>query len=71
MNIGAGVTAHSEDDARHLATAAFPQARVSTIAVVEDLGSLDKGHVAPNMGSALSRGIWFPLGFEAVALEVT
>jgi hypothetical protein len=33
--------------------------------IVEDIdvSTLDPGHVIPNMGNVLVRGVWFPLGY--------
>ena len=62
MNLGVGVTARSEDDARALVETAFPEARIASLASVDDVSALDQGHVAPNMGNIFARGIWFPAG---------
>ena len=70
LNMGAGVTARSAEDARQIATAAFPEARIVSVTVVDDAASLDQGHVVPNMGNILVRGVWFPLGYEGVAATV-
>ncbi len=63
---GVGVTAHNEGDALLLIEEAFGPLMVRQIVVVEDVASLDQGHVRPNMGSLFMRGIWFPLGHERV-----
>ena len=70
LNRGAGVTARSGDDARRIANAAFAEAKIVSLAVVNDAATLDQGHVIPNMGSIFIRGVWFPLGYEAVAATV-
>ena len=70
LNLGAGVTARSDEDARQIATSAFPEAKIVSVTVVDDAASLNQGHVVPNMGSILVRGVWFPLGYEAVAAKV-
>jgi hypothetical protein len=46
--------------------AAFGPLAVKSIAIVDDVATLDQGHVRPNMGSIFARGIWFPLGYEPV-----
>jgi hypothetical protein len=33
---------------------------------VEDVRSLDEGHVRPTMGNIFARGIWWSQGFEEV-----
>ena len=70
LNIGAGVTARSDSDARRIANAAFAGGTIATVVVVEDAASLDERHVIPNMGNILIRGVWFPLGYEGVAAKV-
>lgn len=70
LNMGAGVTARSDGDARRIANAAFATAKIATVIVVDDAASLEQGHVLPNMGSMIVRGVWFPLGYEGVAAEV-
>ncbi len=66
LNLGAGVTAHDDGDARRLIREAFGDLAVADMAVLENLDGLDQGHVRPNMGNILVRGIWFPLGYENV-----
>jgi hypothetical protein len=68
LTLGCGVTAYDERDAealiqdRILKGAPLPPIR-KVVADI-DVRSLDLGHVAPNMGSVVWRGIWFPTGFE-------
>jgi hypothetical protein len=73
---GIGVTAFTEEDARGLIRRALPalpeQAlapwrawsldRLSCARVVEnvDVRVLDQGHVIPNMGLVVDRGVWWP-----------
>ncbi len=64
LGLGAGVTGHDQDDALSLIEQAFGRLTVSKITAVDDLASLDQGHVRPNMGSIFLRGVWFPLGHE-------
>jgi hypothetical protein len=70
LNLGAGVTARSEEDARRLLEAAFADHRIVGLDVVEDVRTLDQGHVAPNMGNIFIRGVWFPLGYAQVAAAI-
>jgi hypothetical protein len=70
LNVGVGVTARSEDDARRLVEAAFPEARIASLALVDDVSALDQGRVVSNMGNILARGIWFPGGYEQIAGDV-
>lgn len=64
LNWGAGVTAHDDEDALHLLKEAFGDLPVATMAVLKSVDELEQGHVRPNMGNVLVRGIWFPLGYE-------
>ncbi len=66
LSLGAGVTAHDPDDVNSLVASAFGQLEIRSIAVVEDVATLDQGQVRPNMGNIFIRGIWFPLGHELV-----
>lgn len=69
LNLGIGVTARSEDDARAPVAAAFGHADVASVTPIESVTELDQRHVVPNMGSILMRGIWFPLGAETDAVR--
>lgn len=64
LNIGCGVTAYDEHDARRmLEDKVFPLygfRDISNITQDVDIGSLDEGHVRPNMGVPSNRGVWFP-----------
>lgn len=63
--LGVGVTAYSEADALSLFEVAFGSGKQHGVPTpVVDLADLDQGHVIPNMGNHLKRGIWFPLGYE-------
>jgi hypothetical protein len=64
LGLGAGITARNSADAAALAQDAFGDVRIASIDPVDDLSSLDQGHVRPNMGNILTRGVWFPLGYE-------
>jgi len=64
LGLGAGVTARDRADAAALVQDAFGDVRIASIDPVDDVSSLDQGHVRPNMGNILIRGIWFPLGFD-------
>lgn len=69
-NLGAGVTSRSEDDARAMIAAAFTDVTVKALTPVHTVADLDQGHVVPNMGNIFARGIWFPIGREAVARDL-
>jgi len=64
---GCGVSAYSYDDAiQILEDRVFTHGNIPEIAnVIEDVdvSSLDEGHVLPNIGNTLIRGVWFPLGY--------
>lgn len=65
FNLGVGVTANSEDDARRIIAAAMHGSpSIASVVPVKDMRDLDQGHVANNMGNWFRRGIWFPLGYE-------
>jgi hypothetical protein len=67
LNLGCGVTAESEQAAIEMVRARIFQGQTFEIErVVEDVSvaDLDQGHVVPNMGNPVLRGIWFPLGFD-------
>jgi hypothetical protein len=67
LNLGVGITAISEVDARNLFDTAFgSECSIVTIQPVNDVGTLEQNHVRPNMENILKRGIWFPLGFEDI-----
>jgi hypothetical protein len=65
LNLGVGITARSESDARALFEQAWgTEYRIEIIEAVDDMRSIEQNHVAPNMGNHMVRGIWFPLGHE-------
>jgi hypothetical protein len=65
---GVGITARSRDDALDLLEAAFgAERRPHRVTEVQDASELDEGHIVPNMGNWLKRGIWYPKGYEHVA----
>jgi hypothetical protein len=66
LGLGVGVTGHDIDDALMVVREAFGPLTISKIVAVDDVASLDEGHVRPNMGSIFLRGIWFPLGHQQV-----
>jgi hypothetical protein len=67
LGFGCGITAHSYEDATSiLASTVFAGGTVPIIkSVIEDVDvqMLDPSHVVPNMGSVVTRGVWFPLGY--------
>ncbi len=63
INLGCGVTAFSADDAMLLIRAAFPNLALGSpinVTVNIDVSTLDAGHVLPNLGNPIVRGIWWP-----------
>jgi hypothetical protein len=64
LNLGIGVTAHDEADARTLTRLLVGERAIVSIEIVEDVTSLDQAHVRPNMGNIFARGVWFPLDYE-------
>ena len=68
-----GVTAASADEAVRLATLArdelwSAEAGQPLPQPVEDVDirALDQKHLVPNMGVAVVRGVWFPIGFSHI-----
>jgi hypothetical protein len=61
---GCGVTAYSLDDAMQiLKTELFENTRMPPVKEVItniDVSTLDEGHIIPNMGIPVDRGVWFP-----------
>jgi len=65
FNLGYGVTANSEEDARQILAAEVPDApAILSVSPIKDMRDLDQGHVVPNMSNWFRRGIWFPKGYE-------
>jgi hypothetical protein len=65
LNLGCGITAYSESDARDLFTQVLgTDHRIVSIEPIEDMRSIEQNHVAPNLGNHMTRGIWFPRGYE-------
>ena len=63
--LGVGITAYSEDDAKKVFAAAFgDELRVANVRVIHTADEIEQGHVRPNMGNFLNRGIWYPRGYE-------
>jgi len=63
INLGCGVTARDYHDAVLLLRAAFPELSFDApLTVVEDVdvSTLDKDHIAPNLGNVLAGGVWWP-----------
>jgi hypothetical protein len=57
---GYGVTAYSVEDAEQLlARAGLVRDWVEVVEGV-DVSSLDAGHVLPNIGLVIFRGVWYP-----------
>jgi hypothetical protein len=69
LNLGIGVTARSEGDARHIVHRQFGAAiSICDIKPILNMKELEQNHVAPNMESNwMIRGIWFPRGFREIS----
>ena len=67
LQLGCGVTARDYEDALSiLGETVFSRQTIPPIQnVIEDvdIGSLDQGHVVPNMEPPIFRGVWFPKGY--------
>jgi len=68
IGIGCGVTGIDLDDAVGIMDRkVFGEIKRPPFKkVIEDIDirTLDQGHVIPNMHPPISRGIWFPLGYD-------
>jgi hypothetical protein len=64
LNLGAGITADSEEDARSIFAEAFGAVPIVSITAISGMNTLDQGHVVPNMGNWFRKGVWFPQGYE-------
>jgi hypothetical protein len=68
LSIGCGVTAYDKDDLYNiLSDTIFSNSIIpETLTIYEniDIGTLDQGHVIPNMEAPDIRGVWFPKGFR-------
>ena len=68
LALGCGVTAFDRDDARRVLTERVFRDTPLPDIVEEiediDISTLDDRHVRPNMTVPLTRGVWFPLGFD-------
>ena len=68
LNLGCGVTAYGEDDARNIVRESvfgqFSPRRIDSVIEDIDVSTLDAGHVRPNMGDPSAYGVWFPLGVD-------
>jgi hypothetical protein len=65
--LGCGVTAVDRSDAEELlrisVTSKVPGLVIDEVVEDVDVRTLDAGHVVPNMGVVIWRGVWFPLGY--------
>lgn len=67
LKLGLGCTAYDESDCLSMiGDKIFGEKPLPAYQVTADVdvSTLDPGHVLPNMGLVIRRGIWFPLGFE-------
>ena len=72
LSIGCGVTAYNYDDSLDLLRDRVFGGLQPTLANViadVDVSTLDKGHVLPNMGSTVVRGVWFPMGYDTTSCQ--
>lgn len=67
LGLGCGVTGYDKADALKILarTVLLEHPGLEIERVIEDVDtqSLDAGHVRPNMGIPVVRGVWFPLGY--------
>lgn len=67
LNIGCGITAKNREDAitllRERVFDLNPMPEIISCIEDVDVSTLDEGHVLPNMGSVVKRGVWFPVGY--------
>jgi hypothetical protein len=67
LRMGCGVTASTQDEALGLIKERVFEGRelppILRVVSDVDISTLDEGHVRPNMGIPVVRGIWFPLGY--------
>jgi len=67
VRMGCGVTAFDIQDAtviiQERVFGVLHMPRPLRITEDIDVSSLDSGHVLPNMGNPVARGVWFPLGY--------
>lgn len=69
LGLGCGVTAFNYKDAVEIMTSKvfanfeLPIPIIESVIEDVDVSNLDQGHVIPNMGLVLIRGVWFPLGY--------
>lgn len=65
LNLGCGITAHNKEDAlsiiNNIVFPIYGELEISNIIEDIDINILDKGHILPNIGNVISRGVWFPL----------
>lgn len=68
LNLGCGVTADDEEDARKIVRdcvfGRYSPRRIDAVIENVDVATLDAGHVKPNMGDPTVYGVWFPLGVD-------
>ena len=68
LNLGIGVTAHSEADAIAIVSAAIPDEAIASTDLIADMRTIEQNHVAANMEPDwLQRGIWYPRGYRAIS----
>lgn len=64
LNLGCGVTAFSKAEAIELLQreifSTYGAREIAEIVEDVDVSTLDEGHILPNIGVPVRRGIWFP-----------
>jgi hypothetical protein len=68
MHLGCGITAYDQSDVMQIFAdrvhISHPDLKIASVRRVLSIDELEQGHVRPNMGNFLIRGIWFPLGYS-------
>jgi hypothetical protein len=64
LNMGCGITAYDEADARKMLTMVvfpmFGEQPIDQIIEGIDVQTLEANHVLPNIGNPAVRGVWYP-----------
>lgn len=64
LGYGCGVTAYTLDDAKALMRSRIfrddPFPTIANLTENVDVSTLDPGHVLPNIGIVVDRGVWYP-----------
>jgi len=67
LKLGCGISGYDYDDALDIAKRVIFEGKslppLSKEIKDVDISKLDENHIRPNMGNALQRGVWYPLGY--------